>query len=295
MDEKKLDSLLTVIESGSLSRAAEKLDYTQPALTQMMNSLERELGCRLLVRGHSGIDVTDEGRRLLPYIKRCAAALGQLRSAADEIVAGRRQVIRIGAYPSITQSWLSTMIKEFQQRYPAVAIQLQVGGYDVQHWLRDGDIDLAFLDEGMRGHDKWVPLQDDPYLAVVPESCPLSQATWVSISQLLDYPLLLADLNELQSLMEQYDVQKGLQIDATDDTSLLSMVEHGLGVTILPKTSLSNLSDTLRAVPLRPSILRTLGAVYQGHSYDRVKTFVNFSKHWIDTSSHLPQPGLDLS
>ena len=144
MDDRKPESLLTVINSGSLSRAAAELDYTHPTLSQMINNLDRELGCRLPERGHRGIALTLEGKSLLPYIKDCVNTAVRLRSVASQISAQQQQIIRIGEYPSITQSWLSTIIKEFQQHRSGISIKLQVGGYDIQRWLRTGAIDLEF-------------------------------------------------------------------------------------------------------------------------------------------------------
>lgn len=284
MDEKKLDSLLEVISTGSLSQAAQRLDYTQPALTQMMNSLERELGCRLLARDYSGVSLTEEGRRLLPYIQQASDALRRLRGEAEQIAAEQRRILRIGAYPSITKSWLSNMIRDFQSRRPGTVIKLQIGGYDIQDWLRTGEIDIAFIDEQVRGHFHWIPLARDPYFAVMPDSCPLCAEAAVSMDQLSGYALILSDLKELQPLIQTYGIRDGLHIDATDDATLLALVAQGLGVTVLPETSLSDLPGRVRTVPLVPSLHRTLGAVYGARLSEEGKAFIRFVRCWVDTN-----------
>ena len=134
----------------------------------------------------------------------------------------------------------------------------------------------------MRGKYSWIPLQVDQYLAVVPVSCPLSVENSVCMEQLLEYPLLLADLNELQFLPERYQIRNHLQVDATDDASILSIVEQGIGVTVLPRSSLVNLSDKLRAVPLYPEIQRTLGVAYPSRSIKWVMDLIKFAKQWIE-------------
>ena len=286
MDGKKLDSLLEVVNSGSISQAAQRLDYTQPALTQMMNSLERELGCRLLARDYSGVSLTEEGRRLLPYIQRASDALRRLRGEAEQIATEQRRILRIGAYPSVTKSWLSTMIRDFQSRRPGMAIKIQIGGYDIQDWLRSGEIDIAFIDEQVRGRFNWIPLARDPYFAVMPDSCPLCAEAAVGIDQLSGYALILSDLKELQPLSQAYGIRDGLHINATDDAALLALVAQGLGITVLPETSLSDLPSRVRTVPLIPPLYRTLGAVYGTHLSEDGKAFVRFVRRWV--GSNLP-------
>ena len=87
MDEKKIQAFLTVVKLGSINKAAERLDYTQPALTQMMNSLERDLGCRLLSRGHGGVKLTQEGEALLPLLKDISGSMQKLRKDITRLTA----------------------------------------------------------------------------------------------------------------------------------------------------------------------------------------------------------------
>ena len=74
MDTRKLEALLTAVELGSFTRAAEVLGYTQSGLTHMMNSLEKDIGFTVLVRGRSGVQLTPAGQRLLPLVRDCLAS-----------------------------------------------------------------------------------------------------------------------------------------------------------------------------------------------------------------------------
>lgn len=80
MDDKKIRAFLTIIQLGSLRRAAQELNYTQSGLTQMMKHLEQEVGCRLLRRSHSGVTMTESAEHLLPYFQAADQALLQLRA-----------------------------------------------------------------------------------------------------------------------------------------------------------------------------------------------------------------------
>ena len=279
MDEKKIQAFLMVVKLGSINKAAERLDYTQPALTQMMNSLERDLGCRLLSRGHGGVKLTREGEALLPLLENVSNSMKKLRKEIVRLTAEQKQSIRIGAYPSITKSWLSNVIREFRKKYPDISIDLRVGGYEIEEWLLNGAVDIAFVDESVGAHYHWIPLMRDPYYAVVSVNCPLSQGTEVSLPQLSEYPFILSEINELRSFAQEDRVERGLHINATDDASLLSLVEQGLGVSILPSTSLKNHSDQIAVLKLTPTISRTLGMACREENLPTdVTAFIRFTK-----------------
>ena len=78
MDTKKLEALLTAVELGSFTRAAEVLGYTQSGLTHMMNSLEKDIGFTVLLRGRSGVRLTPAGQRILPLVRDCLTSTAAL-------------------------------------------------------------------------------------------------------------------------------------------------------------------------------------------------------------------------
>ena len=106
MDDKKIRAFLTIIQLGSLRRAAQELNYTQSGLTQMMKHLEQEVGCRLLRRSHSGVTMTESAEHLLPYFQAADQALLQLRHESEQFSGPQRKTIVIGAFPSIAKRWL---------------------------------------------------------------------------------------------------------------------------------------------------------------------------------------------
>ena len=149
MDDKKLYALLEAVRSGSLSKAASELGYTQSGLTQMMNSLEDELGCCLLVRGYNGIKLTTAGEQLLPFIEDASASMKRLKDEARLSSAGQGKPIRIGVFPSITKSWLPYILKEYQKKCPGTSIEITVGNIEMQDWLDKDNVDLVLGEESM--------------------------------------------------------------------------------------------------------------------------------------------------
>ncbi len=276
MDVRKLSCFLTIAASGSISKAAETLEYSQPALTQMMNGLENELGCHLLKRDFSGVVLTEEGKHLLPYIQSVVQAEEKLQQESSQMRDSQRRILRIGSYPSIMQSWLSPIIRDFQEFNPGITLELHVGGDELTSLLEGGKLDLAFLSEKKGKNCTWIPLMDDPFYAIVSQNSPLAEKNSVSLKQLISHPLILEETRELQPFLRGLPIQAKMQITATDDASRITLVEQGLGVAILPATSLSNCSSRIRILPLSPSIKRILGAAYSGKASKEVTAFLRF-------------------
>ena len=83
MDDSKLRAVLTAVQCGSFGKAAAQLGYTQSAMTHLVNKLEAELGCTLLLRSSHGVRLSEEGEHLLPYINQVISACDALRSEAE--------------------------------------------------------------------------------------------------------------------------------------------------------------------------------------------------------------------
>ena len=161
--------LMSTVELGSLTRAAETLGCTQSAVSHSIASLESDLGFRLLRRARSGIKLTDEGRRLLPFVRALLAADEQLGQTAAEIRGLDQGTVRIGAFTSVAVHWLPPVLKEFQRDYPKVGFRLFNGDYhDVNEWLSDGSIDIGFVALPCELKCETIPLMEDRLLAILP-------------------------------------------------------------------------------------------------------------------------------
>lgn len=136
-----------IVELGSFTRAAEVLGYTQAAISQMVRSLEAELKLTLLTRTRSGIRLTPEGELVYPFIQKTVACERALADKAREIYDLGAGEIRIGTFSSISQHWLPSLIKRFNQKYPNILFRLYQGDYTTMgDWLRSGYIDFCFAD-----------------------------------------------------------------------------------------------------------------------------------------------------
>ena len=133
-------AFLKVVEVGSFTRAAEILGYTQPAMSQMIASLENELSIRLLYRSRYGVKLTPEGERLLPSVQSSVAQFQSMQNIAGEIRGLESGVVRIGTISSISCHWLPPVIRHFWEKYPNVRLIVHQGDYTtIPDWVRTGE------------------------------------------------------------------------------------------------------------------------------------------------------------
>ncbi len=252
-----------VVELGSFTKAAESLGYTQAAVSQMIRSLEEELGFHLLHRSHGGVRLTQEGERMLPCIQNTVSALRSLHDKAQEVSALVDGEVRIGSISSISQHWLPFLIQGFTQLYPHVKFHLYQSDLSIMHdWLRSGYIDCCFIyQEELPGFCN-VMLARDSFLAVVPEEHPLARHTVLPLSALASIPLIAAeegDISAVRTAFENLGLSPKVQYRVHDDNTILAMVEKGLGVSILPAMVLDRTNYRFRAIPTAPVITRDIG------------------------------------
>lgn len=258
MDDRKIHALLTTIRTGSFSKAAQELNCTQSAVTQMMNSLENELACKVLARSHTGIRLTPVGEELFPLLLEAEAALSRLASEARSISDGEHGTIRIGSFASISSSWLPQVLLAYRVENPTSAFDIRIGTDSLPGWLAENAIDLALCDAARCQSSRWHPLMDDPYYAVVPADLLPQDQKVIRQEEFARYPLILSPMNALEQHLDVLSQQR-LNVSSDDDSSILAMVAQGLGVTAMPKLSLGHLPENLRVLELDPVPHRVLG------------------------------------
>ena len=116
----KYKAFLTAVEYGSFTKAADILQYSQSAISRMIRDLETEWNVTLLERRKSGVTLTSDGVRLLPYIKHICSAYEKLQTEVDELNGLQTGIIRIGTFSSVATHWIPNIIQKFQEKYPNI-------------------------------------------------------------------------------------------------------------------------------------------------------------------------------
>lgn len=257
MNDKKLRALLTAVQCGSFGKATAQLGYTQSAMTHMVNRLEAELGCTLLVRSSHGVRLSEEGEQLLPYMQAVIDAGDTLRREAAARGKLHENTLRIGCFASIARARLPELLRKFRKIHPEIRVDVLVRGYELAAELEEENIQLALVDEACGKGFYWTPLTDAPLVAVVPPDFSWKEDT-IPLERLLQEPFLSCPEQYIERMLPQ-DAAR-VEVTASDDAAILSMVAGGLGVSVLSAFSLAGYEGQVRVIPLAQPISRRLGA-----------------------------------
>lgn len=266
MNMQKYRILLTVVNMGSITRAAEYLNYTQSAVSQALLSLEREWGFQLLERSRSGVALTPNAQALLPYLREIDASQTALDDIISRIGGVQTGMVRIGAITSLACHWLPHLLKEFRALYPGIQFDLRQGSYaEIAQLLDEGEIDVGFSIFGIFSSQKereLVPLGGDRMLAVVPPGHSLEQCERIPLELLGAEPFILLEeggYNHSEVLFRAAGVKPNLYLRIHDDSTVMALVESGLGVSILSELALRRCPYRVSVRELEHTMRRELG------------------------------------
>jgi DNA-binding transcriptional LysR family regulator len=261
----KYMAFITTVECGSFTKAAEKLHYSQSGISRMIGDLEKEWKVTLLDRDRNGVSLTSDGQMLIPYAKDVVRDYRRLQTQVDELGGLKAGMIRIGTFSSVATHWLPNIIKEYQKDYPNIDYELLLGDYEeIEQWIREGRVDCGFMKLPAGTDLESIFLEQDPYMAVLPKGHPLAGAEKFPVRDFAKEPFLLLEHGKKEEVSE-YLLQQGVAADIRfttwDDYAIMSMVESGLGISILPKLILRRVPYKITAVPLSVPLNRSIGLV----------------------------------
>ena len=260
-------ALLQVLESNSFSLAARSLGYTQSAVSQMIKSLEAELGVTLLVRSRTGVSLTREGEAMLPYIRDVVRAHRALSDQAAALRGREQGVVRIGSFNSVSSSLLPRAIQRFKQQHPAIRFELHQGLYqELEGLVRGGVVDFSFTDLCRPTEFASRELFADAYLAVLAEDHPLLRFDPIPRSEFVREPFILLDEGRGGATLKDFLAEHpdlDVQYRVGDDYSVLNMVQNRLGVAVLPEMVARHAPPGVAVRQLLPPLRRRVGIIFR--------------------------------
>ncbi len=280
MDSQKIHALLTVIRLGSFSAAVDELNCTQPAITQMMNALEDELGVKVLHRDHRGVSLTEDGAKLLQLFQNVEKSCSQLEHEAARLAPAKNEIVHIGAFSSICSNLLPKQIAAYREKHARIAFELKIDTTHLAQLLKSGEIDLAMgIKDACRGC-RWKALVNDPFYAVFPSYKVPRNRNYVTEEDFVGVPVIASSFYQELNKSLKIKPEKVITITADDDRALLQMVRAGLGFTAMPKLSLESVAIPagISALPIKPQISRVIGYALSPTANAAAKDFVRFLK-----------------
>jgi len=256
-------AFVKTVEYGSFTKAAEILHYSQSGISRMIKDLEQEWSVVLLERSRVGVRLTSDGTRLLPYAVNVCNEYEKLQMKVDELNGVQSGLIRIGTISSIAAHWLPNMIAAFQKKYPNIEYELLLGHYaDIETWILEGRVDCGFLRLPACAELDTVFLEQDRLLAVLPENHPLADCDKFPVAALGSEPFILLEKGgrvEISELFERCNIKPQIRFTTIDDYAIMSMVEKGLGISVLPELILRRTPYAVMVKELDVPAYRKLG------------------------------------
>ena len=232
-------AFVRTVECGSFTRAAETLGYAQSTVSKMIADLEAEWGLTLLERSRGGVQLTADGVSMLPHARSILESYDRAREQAAALRGVTTGLIRIGTFSSVATHWMPNIIRAFQADFPQIEYELLLGDYaEIEHWIAEGRVECGFLRLPTRPEFETVSLEQDELVVVLPEQHPLAKKQRIEPQDLNGQPFMLLERGrktEVSELLEKHQIRPDVRFTSWDDYSILSMVESGFGVAILPR------------------------------------------------------------
>ncbi|MGW7486659.1 LysR family transcriptional regulator [Streptomyces sp. NPDC054786] len=255
----QLRAFLAVVDAGGFSAAAAELGMSQSAVSHAVASLERELAAPLLVRA-TPARTTALGERVLPHARIALSAARSVERIAVDATETMTGTVRLAATPTVCQGLIPGLLRHWREDQPRITVRVFEGdSAEVSGWLEDGTAEGAVLIDPPPGPG--IQLAVDCYRALLPRDHPLADEPSVDIRDLEDDQFLISP-NGCEARIRTIHGLAGLRFTPThrvrDLATLISMVQAGIGVTILSEVSRALIPPDLVLLPLEPQTSRRL-------------------------------------
>ncbi|WP_399628949.1 LysR family transcriptional regulator [Sporosarcina sp. SG10008] len=286
----KFEIFSTVVESGSLKQAAEIHGLTQSAVSHAIASLESEWGFTILIRGRAGIKLTSNGERVLRHIHEILKWNEQMMQEIANIKGLEIGTVRIGTFSSVSVQWLPEILKSFNADLPAIEIKLLEGDYDtLEHWIATGAVDFGFVSLPTSKSFEVIFLKKDRMLCILPDEHRLANQQEVSFADIKEEMLIMSKKgsdNDLKRIFQENNVTPHIKFELADDQAIISMVQNGMGISILPEMVLYRVPHNVRILSLEGEHYRSIGIA--APSFNTIspaaQKFIDYMKAWLNNS-----------
>jgi len=263
MELRQLEHFVAVAEDASFTKAARRLHYVQSALSVSVQALERELGVRLFDRTTHRVVLTGAGEALVPAARRTLAAAEETRDVAAGVRGVLRGTLRIGLMQSFTFADIPGLLGQFHRIHPGVEIQVRPaagGAAALAEELRHGALDIAFiaLPEPPPGVTA-VPLGSEDLVLVTdrahapPGRGPVHLESLVGAT-FVDVATGWGIRTVVDTAFAAARLDRRVQFEIADITTLLQLVQAGLGIALLPPSTLPANASNLHRRAVSPAI-----------------------------------------
>ncbi len=269
----KLHIFSVVARIGSFSKAAKALYLTQPAISQHISALEKQLGTPLFQRKQRGVVLTEAGETLLEYARQILWLTKAAESATMDIENIKKGSLHLGATPSASIYLIPDWVSQFRRHYPAISFSLDTNTTSKTiEGIKSQALEIGIVEGEVRDDltINIIPLKDTELLVVIYPDHKWRELDSVSIQSLSEEPFILRRMNSqtrnwVNRLLAEYEVIPQIAIEFDDPESIKRAIIRKMGISILPACAVQDeiRQNKLLAIPLKEKILkRKLKCVY---------------------------------
>ena len=282
-------AVLAAADSGSITAAAELMGYTQSGITRIITGFEEELGFPLFSRSKKGVELTENGRMMLPLLR----SITQAHQCADEMSADIRGsvhgTITIGSYYSISALVLPKILKAFSENYPGVSVSLREGGnQEMARWLTEKSVDFCFCAKPSADGVEWLPLFKDELVVWLPKESLLAKKENFPVRLLEKEPFIHTSPGrdtDLDRFIKERKLNMNTCFSTKDAYTTYNMVEAGLGISFNQRLISQKWHGEVAELPMEPRAFIELGIAIPSLQYasPAVKRFMKFMQQTVKT------------
>ena len=284
----KYRAFIKTVESGSLTEAAKILGYSQPGISHMISSLEKETGLQLLIRNKDQVLPTENGKKILYYCYQIIKNENYLQETVSSINGLLAGTINIGAYNSLLQSFVPELIRIFSTTYSNISFHIREQAYsDFQENLPKGIIDIGFMSNDVPKNFEFIPLFWDPVCLLIKSDHPLATYERVPVHLIngCDFIMPLPGYDDLiQVIQQRKTIAPHIRHFAASDAALLEMVALGLGASVISLQQARRLPEGVIIKNFNEDFHRDLGIAIksQKHTTPAIREFIRLAQELSD-------------
>ncbi|RFU68974.1 LysR family transcriptional regulator [Peribacillus saganii] len=286
MELRQLKYFLEVAKHKSITKAAESLHISQPALSKMIMGLEEELGMTLIIRTNKTSEITDAGMVVMEYAQKMAVLVDEMSTTLNDMTNLTRGKINIGLPPFIGSLFFPQVLAKFHQKYPNIEMNItEYGGARVVKSVEEGEIELGVAVQPIDDQEFNVfPIVEEEMKLLVNSEHRFASRDNVCINELINEEFIFySEEFALHDIMRNLFISEGFEPKILFKSSqwdfMSEMVAANLGITILPEPICNRVfHNELRIIGLKPAVLWKLAVITKKNRYlsNAARMFVEF-------------------
>lgn len=259
---RQIEAFRAVVHTGTISRAAQRLSISQPAVSKLIQNLEYSTGLRLFERTPGRVVPTAEAKVLFEEIERIFKGLESLQTFVGDIRTLHRSNLRIGVMPALSTGFIQDILADYMAAYPQTQVAVHARSTaKVVEWLLAGNIDVGVSSHPVNNHSELtqISLHRSPYVCVLPKDHPLTRKATLGPQDLENEPFVSfspeSDLRKaIDQIFETAGVRRQLRLEAAMAPTVCAFVARGLGISLLNPLYVGGFSGSIVCRPFSPAV-----------------------------------------